>query len=68
MANKWLRLDLDSGTRTLHDALILAKKVEVDLEITHKVEGRSRKVCQQSSFRVRNSGWQEGGSGWSAEG
>ena len=66
MANKWLQLELDGRTRTLHDALSLAKKAEADLEKqkkTHKGEGRSREVCQQSSFRVRNSGWQDGGSG-----
>ena len=32
MANKRSRLELDSGTRTLHDALSLAKKAEADLE------------------------------------
>ena len=32
MANKWLQLELDGETRTLHDALSLAKKAEADLE------------------------------------
>ena len=53
-ANKRLWLELDSGTRALYDASSLAKKTEVDLEKTHKREGRNREVCRWSSYRARD--------------
>ena len=61
MANKQLQLELDGRTRTLHDALSLAKKAEVNLEKLIKQKAAAERFAN-------GQGWQDGGSGQSAEG
>ena len=57
MANKRSRLELDSGTRTLLDALSLAKKAEADLEkkklIKEKAAAERFVNGQVSEFKLR---------------
>lgn len=44
-AKKWLRLELGSGTKVLHDALSSAKKVVADLEKLKKEKVAAEKFA-----------------------
>ena len=51
-ANKRLRLELESGNRSLLDALDSAQKVEVDLESLKKEKAATEKSAKDQASRL----------------